>query len=112
MANSIRKSLAYNQENFGPYRHRQARIIEFPRYASFAQAFPGTMPYSESIGFIARIEDEDDIDMVFYVTAHEMAHQWWAHQLIAGDGQGCTVLSESLAQYSSLKVVPHFSRAM
>jgi aminopeptidase N len=102
MANSIRKSLAYNQENFGPYRHHQARIIEFPRYASFAQAFPGTMPYSESIGFIARIEKEDDIDMVFYVTAHEMAHQWWAHQVIGAEMEGATVLSETLAQYSAI----------
>lgn len=102
MANSIRKSLAYNQENFGPYRHGQARIIEFPRYASFAQAFPGTMPYSESIGFIARIEDEDDIDMVFYVTAHEMAHQWWAHQVIGAEMEGATILSETLAQYSAI----------
>jgi ABC-2 type transport system permease protein len=106
MANSIRKSLAYNEENFGPYRHRQARIIEFPRYASFAQAFPGTMPYSEAIGFIADIEDEDeDIDMVFYVTAHEMAHQWWAHQVIGAQMEGATVLSETLAQYSAIMVM-------
>ena len=102
MANSIRKSLAYNQENFGPYRHHQARIIEFPRYAAFAQAFPGTMPYSEGIGFIARIEDDDDIDMVFYVTAHEMAHQWWAHQVVGAEMEGATVLSETLAQYSAI----------
>jgi hypothetical protein len=102
MANSIRKSLAYNEESFGPYRHTQARIIEFPRYASFAQAFPGTMPYSEGIGFIASIEDEDDIDMVFYVTAHEMAHQWWAHQVIGANMEGATVLSETLAQYSAI----------
>ena len=25
------------------------RILEFPRYASFAQSFPNTIPYSESI---------------------------------------------------------------
>jgi len=102
MLNSVRKSLAYNSESFGPYRHRQARIIEFPRYASFAQAFPGTMPYSEGIGFIARIEEEDDIDMVFYVTAHEMAHQWWAHQVIGAEVEGATLLSETLAQYSAI----------
>ncbi len=103
MLNSIKKSLEYNSSNFSPYRHKQARIIEFPRYASFAQAFPGTMPYSESIGFIANIEDEEeDIDMVFYVVAHEMAHQWWAHQVIGANMQGGTVLSETFAQYSAL----------
>src|SRR5204863_10210984 len=47
MLKSVRKSLEYCIANFGPYAHKQARIIEFPRVARFAQAFPGTMPYSE-----------------------------------------------------------------
>jgi ABC-2 type transport system permease protein len=105
MVNSIEKSLDYFGTNFGPYRHGQARIIEFPRYASFAQAFPGTMPYSEGIGFIARIEEEDDIDMVFYVVAHEMGHQWWAHQVIGAGMEGATLLSETMAQYSAIMVM-------
>ena len=105
MMRSIHKSLEYYSKNFGPYRHRQARIIEFPRVAEFAQAFPGTMPYSEAIGFIADIRDEDDIDMVFYVVAHEMAHQWWAHQVMGANMEGATVLSETLAQYSALMVM-------
>ena len=46
MEKSMQKSLDYYIANFGPYYHKQVRIIEFPRYASFAQAFPGTMPYS------------------------------------------------------------------
>lgn len=105
MANSIKKSLQYYNDNFGPYRHKQARIIEFPRYQSFAQAFPGTMPYSEGIGFIADLTDTTDIDMVFYVVAHEMGHQWWAHQVIGADMQGGTLLSESMSQYSALMVM-------
>jgi ABC-2 type transport system permease protein len=105
MLNSIKKSLAYYTENYGPYYHKEARIIEFPRVAQFAQAFPGTMPYSESIGFIANLEHPDDIDMVFYVVAHEMGHQWWAHQVIGANMQGATFLSESLAQYSALMVM-------
>nr|MBP7515924.1 hypothetical protein [Flavobacteriales bacterium] len=105
MANSIKKSLAYYSGHFGPYRHKQARIIEFPRYQTFAQAFPGTMPYSEAIGFIADLSDTTDIDMVFYVVAHEMGHQWWAHQVIGADMQGSTLLSESMAQYSALMVM-------
>jgi ABC-2 type transport system permease protein len=102
MLNSVKKSFAYYTQNFGPYAHKQARIIEFPRIASFAQAFPGTMPYSESIGFIANLEHPDDIDFVFYVVGHEMAHQWWAHQLVGANMQGATLLSETMAQYSAL----------
>jgi len=105
MLMSMEKSIDYYATHFGPYRHRQARIIEFPRYASFAQAFPGTMPYSEAIGFIANLEDPQDIDMVTYVVAHEMGHQWWAHQVVGPEMQGSTLLSESMAQYSALMVM-------
>jgi len=105
MVQAVKKSLDYFTTQFGPYQHRQVRIIEFPRYAAFAQSFPNTIPYSESIGFIARIEKPDDIDFVFYVTAHEVAHQWWAHQVVGGNVQGATVTSETMAQYSALMVM-------
>ena len=107
MIAATKASLDYYTKNFGPYQHRQLRILEFPRYASFAQSFPNTVPYSEAIGFIARVreDDKDDIDYPYYVTAHEVAHQWWAHQVIGGDVQGSTILSETLSQYSALMVM-------
>jgi ABC-2 type transport system permease protein len=105
MIEAVKASLDYFTTNFSPYQHRQVRIVEFPRYASFAQSFPNTIPYSESIGFIADLRDQDRIDYVFYVTAHEVAHQWWAHQVIGGEVQGSTMLSETLSQYSALMVM-------
>ncbi len=105
MLEAIEKSLKYFTENFGPYYHKQARIIEFPRYSTFAQAFPGTMPYSESLGFITNLEDEEKNNVVDAVIAHEMGHQWWAHQVIGSTMQGSTMLSESFAEYSSLMVM-------
>lgn len=105
MIEGVQKSLGYYEANFSPYQHKQVRIIEFPGYQSFAQAFANTIPYSESIGFIADLRNQDDIDYVFYVTAHEVAHQWWAHQVIGANVQGATMLSESLAQYSALMVM-------
>ncbi|MEP7011313.1 MAG: M1 family aminopeptidase [Acidobacteriota bacterium] len=105
MIDSAKKSLDYFTAKFSPYQHHQVRILEFPRYASFAQSFPNTIPYSESIGFIADLRDPENIDYVFYVTAHEVAHQWWGHQVIGGAVQGGTMLSESLAQYSALMVM-------
>lgn len=105
MLDAIQKSLEYYTENFGPYYHQQARIIEFPRYATFAQAFPGTMPYSEAFGFIIDMEDSTKNNVVNAVIAHEMAHQWWAHQVIGAKMQGGTMLSESFSEYSSLMVM-------
>jgi ABC-2 type transport system permease protein len=105
MIEAVQKSLAYYEANFTPYQHRQVRIIEFPGYASFAQSFANTIPYSESVGFIADLRAKDAIDYVYYITAHEIAHQWWAHQVIGANMQGATVLSESLSQYSALMVM-------
>ncbi len=107
MMQGMKDALAYCSAAFGPYQHRQARILEFPRYATFAQAFPNTIPYSEGVGFIARVREghPDDLDYPYYVTAHEIAHQWWAHQVVGGNVQGATVTSETMAQYSALMVM-------
>ena len=105
MLNAMGAALDYYRANFGPYQFNYARIIEFPGYSSFAQAFAGTMPYSESIGFVANTNDPEKIDFTTYVIAHEIAHQYWAHQVIGADMQGGTLTSETLAQYSALMVM-------
>ncbi len=105
MIEAAQKSFDYYNAHFTPYQHKQLRILEFPGYAGFAQAFPNTVPYSEDIGFVADLRDAEKIDYVFYVTAHEVAHQWWAHQVIGANVQGSTMLSESLSQYSALMVM-------
>ena len=110
MITGIKKSLDYYTKNFGPYQHKQVRIIEFPRTGGgFAQSFANTIPFSEAIGFIAQVDDneQDAVDYPFSVTSHEVAHQWWAHQVIGANVQGVTMLSESLSEYSSLKVLEH-----
>lgn len=108
MISSVKKSLDYYSNAFSPYQHKQVRIIEFPlTMGTFAQSFANTIPFSETIGFVAKVDDTDEnaVDYPFSVTAHEVAHQWWAHQVIGANVQGATMLSESLSEYSSLKVL-------
>ncbi len=107
MIDGVKSSLDYYSANFSPYQHKQVRILEFPRYARFAQSFPNTIPYSEGLGFIADLRDRSEIDYVYYVTAHEVAHQWWAHQVIGAQVQGTTMITETMAQYSALMVMEH-----
>ncbi len=51
-----------------------------------------------------KIDDETDMDMPFFIAAHEMAHQWWGDQVNPANVQGKTMISETLAQYSALMV--------
>ena len=101
---AMKKSLTHFGNVYSPFQFHQMRILEFPNYDTFAESFANTVPFSESIGFIADLRDPDDIDYVFYVTAHELGHQWWAHQVIGAFVQGVTMLDETFAQYSALMV--------
>lgn len=107
MKTGMKRSLDYFQANFSPYQFRQLRFQEFPDYAKFAQSFANTIPWSEGLFFISDYRDPSKIDMVTYVGAHEIGHQWWAHQVIGADQQGGAMLSETFAQYSALMVMKH-----
>ena len=109
MMDGMKTTLDYCSANFSPFQFHQERIIEFPRYGTFAESFPNTIPYSESIGFITYVDPKDPqaIDIPFYVTAHEVAHQWWGHQVMGAKVEGETSIVETLAQYSALMVMQH-----
>jgi len=104
MMKAMKKSFDYFSTHYSPYQYQQMRIMEFPRYATFAQSFANTVPFSEGIGFNLEIK-EGDVDMAYYVTSHELAHQWWAHQVTEADVQGNAMLSETMSQYSALMVM-------
>jgi len=103
MLQASRESLEYFSTNYGPYLNDHLRIVEFPRYNGFAQSFYGLIPFSESIGFIADVDpdDENDVDYPYYITAHEIAHQWWGHQVCPAGVQGACVGTETLARFSA-----------
>lgn len=109
LVRATQRSLVYYTANFGPYQFRQFRMAEVPEYRPYAAAAgPNTILFTERAGFLMRVRDADvDLDMPFFVTAHELSHQWWAHQVIGADVQGRAMLSESLAQYSAMMVMEH-----
>jgi len=102
--NSMKSSLEYYSTAFGPYPYSELRVVEFPRYASFARASPHTITFSEGSAFITRIND-NDVDRPFFVVAHETAHQWWGNLLRGARVKGVGLLSETLAQYGAMMVM-------
>ena len=113
------RSLDLFSEQFGPYPHEQLRIVEVPSYWGFgALALSNTIYYPEHRGFLSDVRDSDGVDLVTRRIAHEVAHQWWGHQVDPVSGPGASTLVESLAKYSEQLVVkatygePHLRRVL
>ena len=103
MINATKFGLTHYTEKFSPYQYNYVRIMEVP-YIGFAQAFAGTIPYAEQ-GFIMDSGDPEDdktLDNAAQTTLHEMAHQWFAHQIVPSNTRGNNVLSEGLTSYAAL----------
>jgi hypothetical protein len=61
--------------------------------------------YSEPLAILRPEADTRGIDFQFAVMAHEVAHQWWGHQLVPSNVAGSGLLTESMAWYSAFGVV-------
>lgn len=104
MFDAMRQSMDTFTDTFSPYQYAQLRIMEFP-FANFAQAFAGTVPFSENIGFVQNPGDAEDpkrVDFATYVTMHEIGHQWFAHQIIGAYTKGSNLLSEGLTENATM----------
>lgn len=104
MFEGLKAALAYNTDNFSEYQHQEIKIIEFPlTEGSFATSIANTLLISEA-RFGVNTESTDKIDLSFYVTAHELTHQWFGNQVIPKDVLGAVMLTESITEYVTLKV--------
>lgn len=107
MLGAMDDSLNYMRANFGPYQYPYARIIERPAYGGGANAAPGTVGFSEKVGFNMDLSHPNRLDFMSYIATHELAHQYWFHQVMPADIQGAEMLTEGLAQYSAMMVAKH-----
>jgi hypothetical protein len=104
MEESMKASLEYYTDNFSPYNSTDLKLVQYADPGTGGISHPGTIGYSTNF---ARLNSSDPggFDLPFAVVAHEIAHQWWGHQLLPADVKGAMFLSESLAWYSALCVV-------
>lgn len=101
MLDTAKQALSYFSREYGPYPLPFLRILEYPRYRSAARAYPGSVAYSESAGFLTDLRGWASLD---YATIHEIAHQWWGGLIYGARMQGRQMLNETMAQYSTLMV--------
>lgn len=99
MLTTAKRGLEYYSSEFAPYQYSYFRMIEYPRYRTNVQAFPGTVAYSEATGFVVDLRQWANVD---YATLHELAHMWWGDRITGAQMQGRQMLNETMAQYSTL----------
>ncbi len=103
----LKKTLDYQDTHLSPYQHEHIRIVEFSRsLGGFAQSFANFMPFSE-ISFVMNIQapNKKGLNLPFLGASHELAHQWWGMQAIPADVEGYKMITEGLAEYTSLMVL-------
>jgi ABC-2 type transport system permease protein len=100
MFKGVKRSFDYCTKNFCPFPYRFVRIAEIPKYVDFgASSQPTLFTWREDAGFISNLEDPDEIDMVFAICTHEMAHQWWGYIVKPADAEGAEMFTETMAMY-------------
>ncbi len=106
MLEAATRSLDYFGRAFGPYQYASLRIVEVPSFLDAgALALPGVVYFVEDRGFLTDARDSTRFDIITRRVAHEVAHQWWGHQLAPATVEGLTMLVETLAKYSEQLVL-------
>ncbi|MFL5356404.1 ABC transporter permease/M1 family aminopeptidase [Archangium sp.] len=105
MVRSVQASLDYYTGQFGPYPHKQLRLVEHPGDGNTLHASPVNISYEEGFPLFHPEADVRGLDFPFAIVAHEVAHQWWGNQVTPAPVEGAPVLTESLAWYSAMAVV-------
>ncbi len=107
MMASMKATMTYAKENLSPYQYKTLNLFEIPRYHHFAMSIPNTIPFSEQMGFM--LSKSTEFNVPFYITAHEVAHQWWGDQVRGALVKGSEVIEETLSQYMAAMVsIEHF----
>lgn len=106
MLRSVKASLAYFTEQFGPYPYGYITVVERAGSGGGATADAGIIYYGEQYPLMNPDDSPNGFDLPYYILAHEMAHQWWGMaRLTPAYVEGAGVLIEGLAVYSGMQVL-------
>jgi ABC-2 type transport system permease protein len=90
----------YYSQWFYPFPWQTLKLSEFAGLDVYAEGYPTNITFSENIGFLAKPGGDDHL--VFWITAHEAAHQWWPNLVVPARGPGSEVLSEGMSHFSAM----------
>lgn len=110
MLDAAERTLDYGRHQLGPYPHAALRIVEVASSSPIARrgtgfAVPGMVFLLEHAGFLTDRSDTTRVDVVSKRVAHEVAHQWFGHQLSPAPAPGASALVETTARDTELRAL-------
>jgi hypothetical protein len=99
---AYRDGLKYFSDIYGAYPFTDIRLAESSIYSPQATSFTTMDTYNETFGWLADFKHPDQLDYCYFVTALQLAQQWWRFQITPNHTAGSLVIPEGLAVYSAL----------
>jgi aminopeptidase N len=110
---AMQQTLSWFEQQISPYSGDVLRLVSMPELDSggTGYALPQLVLINHKVGVRARQAADAGFSQVYRRAVHEVAHQWFGHDMgngVPGDG---TFLVESLAKYVELVLIEqHFGR--
>jgi hypothetical protein len=99
--------LSYYQSLWPGRRQSDLSIIEVPAPLGEAMAFDGAVAISDKIMATRSPVSGSPSNLLEFVMAHEVAHEWWGYRVVPARSPGRAFLMESVAQFAAYKYLDH-----
>lgn len=93
-------AMNYYTREFGPYEYNHLTIVERPGNGIGMHAEASLINFSEGSALFSPVTNEADLDLIYMVIMHEIAHQWTVPYAFV---EGAPIMTESIAWYYALK---------
>ncbi len=100
---AARKGMEVLETDIGPYPYDDFSIVEVPNSWPAASSYPTLAAFSESAIYRVKIKQpQQDLDVPFYTTVHEVARQWWNFSVVPSPQPGSGLLKEGPPQFYAM----------
>ncbi len=102
---AVTDTLEWFSAQLTPYPYKQLSLLFTPEFGPSGYALPQVILMSHRLAVRARPATDAGFDQRYRRTAHEVAHQWFGHQIGYGVEADGSFLIESLAKYAELVLI-------
>jgi len=100
---AMKDGLHYCSNAFGSFPFSQLSLVETSAFSPSSTSLPGVMAMSEPRGgWVADLRGNVQPDYVYYLTALQVARQWWGQQVSGNHTVGSSVIADAIPEYAAL----------